>query len=644
MRAILRKFILPVFLASLASTGILAALQAQTTSIPPQPPQAGVQTQKKQAPEQSQTPEATAFDYTTSRAFPDIISTYKFPYVPGARVSNSNRLEELIRDGKLELSRGDAVALALENNLDISVARYNLPIAQTDLLRAKAGGATRGVAGAYQSATLFSGSIGAGVSNSSGSSSGGGSLLGGGIQYSPAVGCCDPQASFFYGWSHDVTPLNFPVAAGVPVETTFSSVYTGSYGQGFLTGTSYQIGLQGFRESSNALASNVQFNPFIQSGLFIGVNQHLLNGFGYRANARFIRIAQNDQKYAESVFEQKVEDTVSQVLTLYYGLLYDRESVRVAQGGLANAQKLLSDNQKEVQIGSGAKLDLVQAQLAVAQRRQELLAAQNAYELDQQSLKADISKSFDSQLAAVQIDPTSSLPEPQPSDIPPLDQSIKEAEQDRPEIQQAEINLRNQKVTIQAVRNALLPSLDVSAVYAPSGLAGALGPAFSGLLRANYPAYSYGLSLNIPIRNRQEQADAARALIEQRQQTIALQQARNKAVWDVSKAVSAVEQAKGDLAAARNVVGLAQQSLKGVQLKFELGRATVTEVIQAQRDLDTAQVSEVKARSDYAKALIQFEQATGTVLTRNHVELADAKRGEVARPPEIPGTPDKPQP
>ena len=636
MRAHYSKIIVPGLLLCLAIPAASGRAQAQAS--PPQPAQPASQAPAQQPEKVSKTPEATAFDYSTTRAFPNVVSPYRFPYVPGARTANSSRLHELIRANKLELSRDDAVALALENNLDISVDRYNLPIAQTDLLRAKSGGATRGVAGAYQSSTLFSGSIGAGVSNTNGTGGSGGSLLGGGIPYSNAVGCCDPQATFFYGWSNDVTPLNFPLAAGVPVETTHSAVYNGSYSQGFLTGTSYQIGVQGFRESSNALASNVQFNPFIQSGLFIGFNQHLLNGFGYRSNARFIRIAQNDQKFAESVFEQKVEDIVSQVLTLYYGLLYDRESVRVAQGGLANAQKLLSDNQEEVQIGSGAKLDVVQAQLDVAQRRQELLAAQNAYELDQQSLKADISKSFDSELASVQIDPTDQLPEPNLSDVPPLAQAIREAEQDRPEIQQAEINLRNQQVTVQAVRNALLPTLDLDAVYAPNGLGGALGPAFSTLFRSRYPEYSYGLSLNIPIRNRTEQADAARALIEQRQQTIQLQQARNKAVWDVSKAVSAVDQARGDLAAARNVAGLARQSLQGVQLKFKLGRATVTEVIQSQRDLDTAQVSEVKARSDYAKALIQFEQATGTVLTRNHVALADAKRGEVPRPPEIPGT------
>jgi outer membrane protein len=617
--------------------------QAQQSTFEPRPSQSAPAAPVQQPPAESSSPESTAFDYTTSRAFPNIISPYKFPYVPGARLSNSSRLQELIHDGKLELSRDDAVALALEDNLDISVARYNLPIAQTDLLRAKSGGATRGVAGAYQSSTLFSGSIGAGVGGQTGGgASGAGGALGGGIPYAGAVGCCDPQASFFYGWSHDVTPLNFPTITGVPVETTASAVYSGSYGQGFLTGTSFQVGLQGFRESSNALATNVQFNPFISTGLFVGFNQHLLNGFGYRANARFIRIARNDQKYSESVFKQKVEDVVAQVLTLYYALLYDQASVRVAQGGLANAEKLLKDNQEEVKIGSGARLDVVQAQLAVAQRRQELLAAENSYELDQQSLKADISKSFDSSLASVQIAPTSPLPEPQADDIPPEGQAVQEAERNRPEIEQAEINLRNQKVTIQGIRNALLPTLDLDAVYAPNGLAGSLGPAFSTLFRGIYPEYSYGLYLSVPIRNRTEQADAARALLEQRQLTTKLQQARNQAVWDVSKAVSAVEQAKGDLAAARNVVSLAQQSLKGVELKFELGRATVTEVIQAQRDLDTAEVSEVKARSDYAKALIQFEQATGTVLTRNHVELSDAKRGKVPRPPEIPGTRNQP--
>ena len=583
-----------------------------------------------------QRPAATEYDYSKSRAFPHILSAYNFPYVPPASMSNSDLIHALIQDGKLDLSVEDAITLAIENNLDVAVARYNLPIAQTDLLRARAGGATRGVAGAYQSTTLFAGVLGGGVGgNGGGGVSGAGGILGGGIPSVGPVGCCDPSASFFYGWNYGVTPLNYQVVSGVAVEDTHSAVYYGSYGQGFLTGTSLSVGMLAFRESSNA--TNALFNPEISSGYVLGFNQHLLNGFGYRANAKFIRIARNDQKYSESVFRQSVTKTLSDVLTVYYGLLYDRESLRVAREGLGFAQKLLEDNEEEAKIGAMAQLDVVRAQLEVAARGQDVLAAENSYEQDQQTLKADISKSFNAELAQVRINPTGRLPEPQPGDVPPLAQALRIAAENRPEIEQADLNLRNQQVTIQAVRNALLPSLDAFAVFTPSGLAESVGPSFTGLFQNRYPDYAFGLSLSIPIRNRIGQADAARALLEQRQLTTKLQQAKNQVVWDVSKAVSAATQASGELDAARKVIGLAKQNLTGVQTKFELGRATVSEVIQAQRDLSTAEASEVKARSDYAKALIQFELATGTIMDRFHIQLADAKQGRVSRPANIPG-------
>ncbi len=586
----------------------------------------------------SRSSDITAIDYTTSRSFPNPLSAYSTPYVPETRMTNSDRLRELISDGHLRLSAEDAVALALENNLDIAVARYNLPIAQTDVLRATSGGAARGVAGAYQSSTIFSGVLGGGVGSTSGGGGGGaGGVLGGGTFMIPATGCCDPTVSYNFGWDTAVTPLNYTILSGIPVETTHSASSFLGYSQGFLTGTSIMAGVQSFRLSSDA--TTPLFNPSFSSGLLVGVNQHLLNGFGYRANAKFIRIARNDLKYSESVFRQAVSSTVAQVLTLYYALLYDREAVRVAQQGLDDSQKLLHDNQLEAGIGAMARLDVAQAELAVAQRKQELVTAQNSFEQDQQSLKASITKSFDGQLAQVEIDPTGQLPEPQANDVPSFDQALTLALRNRPEVEQANLNLRNQAVTIQAVHNALLPTLDAYAGYAPAGLSGSMGPALGDLFRGHYPDYAYGVSLNLPLRNRTEQADAARALLEQRQLQTKMQQARNQVVWDVSKAVSAVRQERGQLDAARNVVTLARQTLAMEQTKFQLGRATVLEVIQAQRDLAAAEGNEVKARSDYAKALIQFQQATGTLLQRHHIELADAKRGKITRPPQIPGTP-----
>ena len=595
-------------------------------------PVAGQDARRTSGPE-----EATHFDYSNSHAFPQLFSPYVTPFVPSPRLDNSRRLPNLIVEGKLMLRLDDAIALALENNLDIEVARYNLPIGQTDYLRAKGGGATRGVAGSYQSTTAFSGSLGGGLSSSGGVGGvGAGGTLGGGVSSVGSAGCCDPSVYAFYGWSDAISPLNYVVVSGVPVETSHTAYFQGGYSQGFLTGTSFGVSEYSYRLSSNTTTS--LFNPEFVSGVSVGFSQNLLAGYGYRANALFIRQGRNNQKYAESVFRQSVITQVAAVVSTYYDLLADQEKIRVAQEGLQNAQKLLENNQVELKIGAVAQYDVLRSQEEVALRKQDLLAAQNTFSQDAQSLKAKISKSFNEQLATVEIAPTDRLPEPHPDDVPPLAEALREAARHRPEIEQADINLRNQEYTIQARRNSLLPQLQVYASYNLAGLGGALRPTFANVFQNDYPNVQYGVTLGIPIRNRTAQADAARALLEQRQLQMKLQDAKNQAVWGVSKAVSAVEQAKSQLDAALNLAAISRQVLGMQQQKFTLASATVEDVIIAQTNLANAQGTVVTARAAYAKALIQFEQATGTLLERNNINLSEAVQGEVQRAPNIPGT------
>jgi outer membrane protein TolC len=580
--------------------------------------------------------EATRFDYSKNHAFPNVFSPYITPFVPSPRLDNSPRLPNLIMDGKLMLRLDDAIALALENNLDIEVARYNLPIGQTDYLRAKGGGATRGVAGSYQSTTAFSGSLGGGLGSGGGGGGGGaGGTLGGSINSVGTTACCDPGAYAYYGWSDAITPLGYNTVTGVSVETTHNAYFQAGYSQGFLTGTS--IGVYEYSQRYSSNATTALFNPEFASGIMVGFTQNLLSGFGYRANALFIRQGRNNLKYAESVFRQSVITQVAAVMSTYYDLLADQEKIRVAQEGLQNAQKLLEDNQVELKIGAVAQYDVLRSQEEVALRQQDLLAAQNTFSQDAQSLKAKISKSFNQELATVEIAPTDRLPEPHEDDVPALAEALREAARHRPEIEQADINLRNQEYTIQARRNSLLPSLQLSVAYSFAGLGGALRPTFANVFQNDYPNLSYSVTLGIPIRNRTAQADAARALLEQRQLQMKLQDAKNQAVWDVSKAVSAVQQAKSQLDAALNLAVISRQVLGMQQQKFTLASATVEDVIIAQSNLANAQGNVVTARAAYAKALIQYEQATGTLLERNNINLSEAVQGEVQRAPNIPG-------
>jgi outer membrane protein TolC len=533
------------------------------------------------------------------------------------------------------LSLEDAIALAIENNLDVEVARYEMPIAQADYLRAKSGQAARGAAGAFQSTALFGGALGAGGAGGAGGASGGGGYSAGGINVGGGGSCCDPYVYAFYGWSNAITPLGYKVLTGVPVLTSHAEAFQLGYSQGFLTGTGFSIFESSSRFSSNE--TTPLFNPEFSSGLSISVSQNLLNGFGYRANARFIRQTQNTMKRALSVFRQSVIEQVAAVMSTYYDLLADQEKIRVAKEGLQNAQKLLENNETELKIGAVAQYDVLRSQEEVARGQQELVAAQNTFSQDAQTLKAKISKSFNEQLATVEISPTDKLPEPHPEDVPPLDEALKEAVSHRPQIEQNELDLRSQEYAIQYTRNALLPSLYAGASYTLFGVNGTLGPTLGNIFANDYPNISYGVQLSFPIRNRSYQADAARALIEQRQLQMKLQQAKNQAVWDVSKAVSAVQQAKSQLDAALNLVAISRQVLDMQQQKFTLASATVEDVIMAQSNLATAQGNVVTARAAYAKALIQFEQATGTLLERNNINLSEAVQAEVQRAPNIPG-------
>ena len=304
-----------------------------------------------------------------------------------------------------------------------------------------------------------------------------------------------------YGWSNAITPLNYTVVSGVPIETSHQAAVSSRVQPGF----SDRHQLCRVRDSATVYPPTPPprlFNPEFVSGLSVGFSQNLLNGFGNRANARIHPHGRNNLKYSMSVFRQNVITQVAAVMTTYYDLLADQESIRVAQEGLEYAQKLLENNQAELKIGAVAQYDVLRSQEEVAARQQDLLAAENTFSQDAQSLKAKISKSFNEELATVDIAPTDKLPEPHPDDVPPLDEALREAASHRPEIEQADFNLRNQEYTIQATRNALLPSLQVFASYNLSGLGGALRPTFANIFQNDYPNISYGVSLGIPIRNR----------------------------------------------------------------------------------------------------------------------------------------------
>lgn len=603
--------------------------------------------QAQQTGSQQQPQAKKTFDYSSGTS---IFKAYSYPYIPAPSLANTSQLSQLIQNNKLDLSLDAAIELALQNNLDIAVARFQLPLARLDVLRTKAGSAARGVGGAVVSNALFAGAIGAGVSGASGGGgTSGGGFSGGGIVPTSSIGPGDPVAGFSFGLNNSSTPLNFATVYGIGTLGSHTASYSSFFGKGFFTGTSFVASISGQRSSTTSTTS--LFNPSIPTTLQVGFNQRLLKGFGRRANMVFIRIARNDLNVAQSVFRQQVITTVAQVLNAYYTLLADRDQVRVAQSAVNYSQKLVNDDKKQVQIGTLAPLDVVQAESELASDQQQLIVAQTTYLQQQETLKTLISKRVTTRLTGVEINPTNTLPEPTPGDIPSLHQALVEAVQNRPEIRQDELNLRNQNYTIQSNRNGLLPSLDAFATYQSNGLAGVpygsfvgagtggAGDSLSQVFAGKYPSYSVGVTLQIPIRNRVEQANAAQAVVELHEMQTSLQRQKNQIEQDVRNAEIAVTQAKAQINAAVKARDYAQQALNAEIKKLRLGVSTTLNVILLQRDLITAEGNLAKARQAYAQALVQFHQATGTTLDAHNIVLTNPATGQYNRQTNIPGAP-----
>jgi len=604
---------------------------------------------QQQPGSQQQQSKDSSFSYSNGSS---MFKAYSYPNVPAPSLANTPQLNQLIQNNKLLLSLDAAIELTLQNNLDIAVAHYERPLAQLDLLRSKSGGAARGIQGAAVSNALFSGAIGAGLSNLSGiGGTGGGGFTGAGVTNTSAVSCCDPFTGFSFGWNNSSTPLNFESLTGVPVEGSHTANYSTFFGKGWLTGTSFLTSVSGTRSSTNS--TSTLFNPSIPTTLTVGFNQHLLNGFGRRANAVFIRIARNNLNVADSVFRQQVITTMTAVLNAYYTLLADRDQVRVAQSAVDYSQRLVEDDKKQVQIGTLAPLDVVQAESELATDQQSLIVAQTTYLQQQELLKTMISKRVTPEVANVEIEATDSLPEPRPDDIPTLQEAINEALKNRPELLQDQLNLRNQNYTIQADRNGLLPTLDAFATYQSNGLAGVpfgtfnaqtggFGESIGQVFTGKYPSYSFGLTLRIPIRNRNEQANAAQAVVELHRMQTSMQRDKNVVEQDVRNAEIAVTQAKAQINAALKARDYAKQALDSEIKKLHLGVSTTLNVILLQRDLIQAEGNLARARQAYAQALVQFQQSTGTTLDAHNIVVTNPETGEYGRQTNIPGAPSQP--
>jgi outer membrane protein TolC len=578
---------------------------------------------------------------TATSIFPNVWRPYVQQPIPLPVLENSPRLGSLIHDGKLELSLADAVALTLENNLDIVVGRYVVPFSQTDILRTKSGQANRGFTGALFPGELNSGAIGAGVTNSgsTGGTGNAGGITGGGgaVSIGPA-GAFDPSVSVGFSFDRVTSPLNSLVVSGIPTTTSYATSLSFSYAQAFTNGASYSVSFSGLRQSTTQ--QNTLYNPDVTSRLSIGFNQPLLNSRGYLPNERFMIVARTNLNTAQEVFRQQVITSVATLQNAYWDLAAFQQNVQVAQDSLNVAKELVDENRKQEQIGTMSHLDVVTAESQAAASARDLILAQTNLEQQVTTVKQLISKKGDAALDAATIVVTDRMPQPRESDLPDLKAALQTAHTNRPEITEAQNNLQSQDVAIAYTRNNQLPTLSVFGLAAGSGLNGNTALATSGLggslnqtFTAQYPEGAFGASFSAVIRNRSAQADSARAQLERNQLQVGLQNTRNQVATQVQQARISIIQGKSQVEAAQEAVRLAQLTLDGERKKLEVGISTSYNVVLRERDVVTAQYAEVQALDTYVKALVALDQATGTTLDRNGIQLNDALSGTVTERP-----------
>jgi outer membrane protein len=667
--------------AAIAMVGVLSvggwAQNSQPTST----------TSQTAAPQAPQPQQFVLKDYAKPRShFPNLIAPYTAQHVAAPDFTNTPRINQLMQNGKIYLSMDDAVALALENNLDIGIARYNLNIADTDVLRAKAGGSTLGInvnpvintPGGPQS-TIGS-QVGSGTGGTSagagGAGAGLGGLVGSTLGNGPTITSFDPIITGTMQEDHSQI-LSTNVFTGAPVLAQNTGTENFSYAQGFQTGTNLSVGFTNTRATSNSTLTNL--SPLLNSGFQFRLTQHLLQGFGFAPNTRFIRIAKNDREISDVAFRLQIITTVDQVENMYWDLVFAYENVRVAQESVAFAQKTLSDNQKQVQIGTLAPIEVVRAQSTVASDQQVLTVAQTNLELQQLLMKNALSRTLvDPSLADAEVIPTSTMQLPAQEALSPTQDLINNALSHRTELAEARINLTNQEISNKAIRSSLLPTLDLFAYYGGSGVGGAQNPAnlcvnqpvadqqqgfcsgpnpnaptgstatlpvapttsyggtLNQLVNSTAPDKGIGLTLSIPLRNRVAQATQIRSELEYRQAQMRLQQIENQIRIEVRNAQFAVQQNRASVESAEAAVALARQSLDAEQKKLNLGASTSTLVLQNQSALATAESTRVSAMAAYEKARVELDRATGDLLVSTGIQIADAERGQVTNQPHVP--------
>ncbi len=582
-----------------------------------------------------------------------------------AKLTNTPRLDSLIRAGNLYLSAEDVIALALENNVDIAIQRYGPYLAREVVRRAQGGGFLRDIGQPVSpgptSVSLEGVSVNAvGLQESgSGVGSGGGIVIQTGTQ-PPNM---DPVLAVYANFQHSTTPESNILLSLTPSLIADSQTVAIQYIQSFVTGTFAQLTYATNRVSYNSPAFAI--NPSISGDLDLYVTQNLLQGFGIAVNNRNIRVAKNNLKVTDLQLKRQVITTVSAVLNLYWDLVSFNEDQRIKQEALATAQQLYDGNQRQVELGTLPAIEVTRAAAEVSSAKENLLIAQTNVAQQENVLKNALSRNgiVSQTLDEVHVIPLDHIVVPEKEDLKATAELVDLALKQRPEIATTKINLESRIINLGGAKNYLLPTLQAFFELTNNGLIGQANPStqyISGvplpavvggygnllgqIFSRDFPNYSAGFSLNIPFRNRVAQADYVADQLLLRQTQLQYQKEVSQVRVDVKNAVIEVQQARARYATAVDTRSLAQQTLEAEQNRFRFGESTIAAVVQAQRDLAADQSAEVQAMANYTHAKVAFDEAVGQTLEVNGISMEEAATGHVARESAIPASAAAPRP
>jgi outer membrane protein len=655
-----------LLLAALAALSLAALSLSAQQNAPAVPLVESVQTSKAQPSRQNAVIPIRA-------SFWDFFAPYHSPSAPALRLDPADRARALVHAGTIQLSLYDALALSIENNLSVEVARYQLSISATDVLRASGGGNLRGLDYTVSESPTGVGGPGSPLLNSAASS------------VTPTTPTVNDLTSLniLTATPANLSEQNFPYSTGPPIPTfqptlvgqnmflqrSNGNLLTGaslgavstpqtlrfttanySLIQGFSPGTQVEVNLNNAAQVLYSGQSHA--NPFSTPNTSVTVSQPLLRGFGRDVNLRYIRIAAVNERISRLLFYQQLISTVYGVSRLYYDLVSLNESAAVKRQTLAAARKLYEDDAAQVEQGTLAPLELTRARALVSASELDLIQSEGLVRQQEVILKSQLARrgSADQVLANLPIVPTDPITIPAADNLGPVDTLVSEALAKRPDLAQAALQVEGGEIAVKASRSAALPQVDLVANFQTRGSAEApfatLGTPGTGLIAAppdlstggvrTSKIYQAGVQLNLPLKNHVAQADAARDLLQLRQAQARTQLLANQVREEVENAAIALRTARSALNAAIESRQYQEQLVSAERDKLSVGASTNLLVIQQDTYLAQARSTEVAARSVWIKARTALDRAIGDLLEKNGIGYEPAVGGELTQDPPRP--------